>query len=61
MKFLHSRKKIERAMKHIHDLNEMLNAFIKSDVYSVSVQKHKGSNYLFIEIDKSDSPEWRPR
>ncbi len=43
-------------MKHIHDLNELLNAFAASDFYTVSVKEYKGSNHLFIDIDKSGFP-----
>jgi len=40
-------------MKHMHDLNELLTAFARSDFYSVAVKKYRGSNCLFFEIDKS--------
>lgn len=53
MKFSASRLKIERAMKHIRDLNYLLDTFAKSDFYSVRVEEHKGRNRLFIDIDKT--------
>lgn len=45
LKFSASRRKVERAMKHVHDLNQLLDTFAKSDFYSVSVEERKGSNY----------------
>jgi hypothetical protein len=56
MNFPASRSKVERANKHILDLNELLNTFTKSDFYSVSVKKNKGSNYLFFDIDRTGFP-----
>src|ERR1019366_1892034 len=53
MKFSASRRKVERAMKHIHDLNELLVTFSQSDFYTVSVEEYKGSNHVRIDIDKS--------
>lgn len=50
MKFPHSRKKVERAMKHISDLNQLLSEFSASDFYSVGVQKQKGGNAVTIAI-----------
>jgi hypothetical protein len=52
MKFPHSRKKVERAMKHIGDLNDFISAFSDSDFYSVQVQEHKGSNKVFIAYSR---------
>ena len=40
-------------MKHIHDLNELLDIFSRSDFYSVSVQVKRGENHLRFDIDKS--------
>jgi hypothetical protein len=53
MEFSSSRRKVERAAKHIRDLDELLNTFAKSDFYSVSIEEHKGSNHVRIGIDKS--------
>ena len=53
MKFSASRRKVERAMKHIHDLKELLITFSESDFYAVSVEEYKGSNHVRIDIDKS--------
>jgi hypothetical protein len=53
MNFPSSRRKVERAMKHVHDLNELLVAFSQSDFYTVSVEDHEGSNNVRIDIDNS--------
>jgi hypothetical protein len=53
MKFPQSRKKVERANEHIHDLNQRLLTFAKSDFYSVRVEEYKGENHVRIDIDKS--------
>jgi len=53
MNFPASRRKVERAMEHINDLNTLLKTFTESDFYSVSVKEHRGSNCLFFEIDTS--------
>jgi hypothetical protein len=47
------RLKIERAKKHILDLNELLDRFVKSDFYSVRVELYRGQQSLWFEIDKS--------
>lgn len=56
MKFPASRKKVERATKHIHDLNELLASFTQSNFYSVSIQEHNGINWLHVDVDKSTFP-----
>jgi hypothetical protein len=43
-------------MKHIHDLNELLASFAKSDFYSVSIEMHERSNHVRIDIDRSGFP-----
>jgi hypothetical protein len=53
MKFSASRRKVERAVEHIHDLNKFLNTFAESDFYSASVKEHRGHNCIFLDIDKS--------
>jgi hypothetical protein len=53
MNFSASRRKVERAMKHVYDLNQLLDSFAKSDFYSVSIEEHKGSNHVRIDINKS--------
>jgi hypothetical protein len=53
MKFPASRRKVERAMEHIRDLNNLLKAFSESSFYSVSVKEHRGHNCIALEIDKS--------
>jgi hypothetical protein len=52
MKFIHSRKKVERAIKHIHDLNEFVSDFSRSDFYSVTIEKYKGANCVAIKYVK---------
>lgn len=58
MEFPASRRKVERAAEHIRDLNELLNAFVKSDFYSVTI-KGDNSNRVFIDIDKSGFDQTR--
>jgi hypothetical protein len=53
MRFVHSRRKVERAAEHIRDLNELLNTFIKSDFYAVTVKEYKGRNVICLDIDKT--------
>ena len=55
MKFVHSRKKVERAMKHINDLNQLLIDFSASEFYSVRVQEHEGSNCVLVIFVKQFS------
>jgi hypothetical protein len=50
MKFSASRRKVERAMKHIHDLNDLVVSFCESDFYAVAVKKYKGSNFVCIQF-----------
>jgi hypothetical protein len=40
-------------MKHIRDLNQLLDTFAKSDFYVVTVEEYKGKNHVRIDIDKS--------
>jgi len=56
--FSASRKKIERAKKHIEDLNSLLAAFVSSDFYTVSVEKNiqRRAHFLRFDIDKSPFP-----
>ncbi|HEV3512620.1 MAG TPA: hypothetical protein VGS05_13020 [Candidatus Sulfotelmatobacter sp.] len=54
MNFPASRCKVERAQKHITDLNGLLARFVASDFYSISVHTDQnGKNYLGFNIDKS--------
>jgi hypothetical protein len=53
MKSPASRRKVERAMEHVQDLNKLLKVFAESDFYSVSVKEHRGSNRILFDIDKS--------
>jgi hypothetical protein len=52
MKFSASRKKVERAMKHIRDLNALLVGFSESDFYAVRVEEYKGRNHVVIDFRK---------
>jgi hypothetical protein len=52
MEFSASRCKVERAMKHIHDLNKLLVSFSESDFYSVRVEEYKGRNHVVIEFTR---------
>jgi hypothetical protein len=56
MKFSASRHKVERATKHIHDLNELLVSFTRSNFYAVSIQEHHGINWIHIDVDRSAFP-----
>lgn len=55
MPFSDSRLKIERAQKHVRDLKAMLDDFVLSDFYSVSIEQYRNSapNFLRFEMDKS--------
>lgn len=53
MNFTASRRKVERSVEHIYDLNKLLKSFAESDFYAVSVKEYEGSNHVFIDIDKS--------
>jgi uncharacterized membrane protein len=48
--------KIERAEKHIRDLNALLETFVNSDFYSVSVYADRGENYIGFEFNKFKFP-----
>ena len=48
MNFPDSRKKVERALKHIRDLEELRSTFSSSDFYSLIVKEHRGHNHVFI-------------
>ena len=46
------RLKVERAMEHIRDLDQLLARFLASNFYSVSIQEQKGGNAVAIGISK---------
>jgi hypothetical protein len=52
------RLKVERAYKHIGDLNELVDGFVKADFYSISVITEADGliNNLWFEIDESGFP-----
>lgn len=55
--FARPRLKIERAKKHINDINSLLLAFSSSDFYTVTVEKNTyGANFLRFDVDKSPFP-----
>jgi hypothetical protein len=51
-RFQGSRLKVERAYKHITDIDSILEAFIGSDFYNLTVDKHSetGENFLLCNI-----------
>lgn len=51
-RFRGSRLKIERADKHVTDINSILEAYIGSDFYDLTVDKHSetGENFLRCNI-----------
>src|ERR1700680_3024770 len=58
IRFHGSRLKIERANEHILDLNGVLLRFIRSDFYTVRVDRdaRKGTSHLCIDFDPSPFP-----
>jgi hypothetical protein len=53
--FFGSRLKVKRAYKHISDIDSLLQSFINSDFYDLSVQKdaHTGENLLYAAVKVS--------
>lgn len=53
-----SRRKIERAYKHIDELNTMLGAFVKSNFYNIRIEHDpkRGTNFACFDIDISTFP-----
>lgn len=54
MEFNESKLKIERAKKHIIDLNTLLTDFVKSDFYSASIEKDAyRTSYLKFDLNRA--------
>ena len=56
--FASSRLKVERAKKHIDEINGLLRDFAQSDFYSLEIEQEADAriNFLRIEVDQSGFP-----
>jgi len=56
-RFYGSRLKIERAKEHIENLNSILQTFLQSDFYRISIeQDFDGANFIQFDVDTSKFP-----